>query len=68
MKLDQIIQWVGVAYLALSALVAFLTTLGAILPGAAGAWCSRAAIAVGKAVAAVGELRGAPKPSRQVGP
>lgn len=68
MSFEQIVTWIGALYLALSAVVTLLATLGAVLPGAAGAWCARAAVVVGKAVAAVGELRGAAKPAaKQVG-
>lgn len=72
MTLDRLALYVGYFYLVASALVAFLAALGA-LPGKAGEYCAKAAVVLGKAVAAVGEVRKqipaptAPQPP-QVGP
>jgi len=65
MTTDKAFAYLGIAYAVASALVAFLTALGAILPGKAGEACHKSALVVGKAVAAVGELR-SPKPAPQV--
>lgn len=67
MTTEKAFAYLGLAYAVASASVVFLTALAAIIPGKAGEACHRAALVVGKAVAAVGELRAKPV-APQVGP
>lgn len=62
MTLERILTYVGAGYVILSAVVAILTALASVLPGGAGDACHRAAVVIGKLVAALGEMRGAGKP------